>query len=182
VELGDLAVEGAGAAGRGAVRRPLAQEPGGEQVIEDHECGSGESRRVPARREGELQVLRSCGKGPLEGRGAERGHERVVLGDGTAVDQHERAVESAHEDSARGAELGTGAGEDPGAHRVARGDRNGDKVGRFDTVTKTDSYLTTPTPNSAPCDLNAEIPGRIIFGEFSGNRLAYFDIPLAPKE
>ena len=59
--------------------------------------------------------------------------------------------------------------------------RNGDKVGRFDTVTKEDSYLTTPTPNSAPCDLSAEEPGRIYFGEFTGNRLAYFDIPLTPE-
>jgi virginiamycin B lyase len=59
--------------------------------------------------------------------------------------------------------------------------RNGDKVGRFDTVTKTDSYLTTPTPNSAPCDLNAEMPGRIVFGEFTGNRLAYFEIPKTPE-
>jgi virginiamycin B lyase len=59
--------------------------------------------------------------------------------------------------------------------------RNGDKIGRFDTVTKTDSYLTTPTPNSAPCDLNADEAGRVYFGEFSGNRLAYFDIPKTPQ-
>jgi hypothetical protein len=30
------------------------------------------------------------------------------------------------------------------------------------------------------CDLNSEMPGRIIFGEFTGNRLAYFEIPLTP--
>lgn len=59
--------------------------------------------------------------------------------------------------------------------------RNGDKLGRFDTVTKVDDYLTTPTPNSAPCDLNSARPGIIAFGQFAGNRLAYVEIPLTPE-
>ncbi|MEQ3549735.1 hypothetical protein WIS52_04570 [Pseudonocardia nematodicida] len=87
-------------------------------------------------------------------------------------------------------ELGGGPDLDPGTLRfgsdgmiyfVSGMYRNGDRVGRFDPVTKTATYLRTPTPDSAPCDLTAEMPGRIVFGMFKANRLAYFDIPTSPQ-
>jgi virginiamycin B lyase len=53
----------------------------------------------------------------------------------------------------------------------------GNQVGQLNVNTGEYHELSTPTPFSSPCDLNNEIPGKIIFGEFTGNRIAYFDIP-----
>ena len=53
----------------------------------------------------------------------------------------------------------------------------GDQVGQLNVITGAYHYVTTPTPLSSPCDLNNALPGKIIFGEFTGNRVAYFNIP-----
>lgn len=87
-------------------------------------------------------------------------------------------------------ELNGGPNLDPGAMRFGSDGmiyfvtgmyRNNNKLGRFDPVTKKDSYLETPTAASAPCDLNSEKPGMIVFGQFTGNRLAYVEIPKTPQ-
>lgn len=47
----------------------------------------------------------------------------------------------------------------------------GNKIGEYDPKTKTLKEYETPTPLSAPCDLNNQVPGQIHFGEFTGNRV-----------
>ncbi|AIJ23282.1 hypothetical protein AMETH_3190 [Amycolatopsis methanolica 239] len=54
----------------------------------------------------------------------------------------------------------------------------GNQVGQFDPKTLEYNELRTPTPYSSPCDLNNTVPGKIFFAEFTGNRIAYFDIPV----
>jgi virginiamycin B lyase len=53
----------------------------------------------------------------------------------------------------------------------------GSRIGQLDVNTSEYNELSTPTPLSSPCDLNNTVPGKIYFGEFTGNRIAYFDIP-----
>jgi virginiamycin B lyase len=53
----------------------------------------------------------------------------------------------------------------------------GDQIGQLNPTTGAYHYVTTPTPLSSPCDLNNVLPGKIIFGEFTGNRIGWFDIP-----
>jgi virginiamycin B lyase len=53
----------------------------------------------------------------------------------------------------------------------------GNRIGQLDVETGAYHYLETPTPLSSPCDLNNALPGKIIFGEFTGNRIGYFSIP-----
>jgi virginiamycin B lyase len=47
----------------------------------------------------------------------------------------------------------------------------GNKVGQYNPRTNTLREFPTPTPLSAPCDLNNQHPGKIYFGEFTGNRV-----------
>ena len=53
----------------------------------------------------------------------------------------------------------------------------GGRIGQLDVNTSEFHEYNTPTPLSSPCDLNNTVPGRIYFGEFTGNRIGYFDIP-----
>ncbi|NKQ56736.1 hypothetical protein HFP15_28065 [Amycolatopsis sp. K13G38] len=54
----------------------------------------------------------------------------------------------------------------------------GNQVGQLDVNTSEYHELNTPTAYSSPCDLNNTVPGKIYFGEFTGNRIGYFDIPV----
>lgn len=47
----------------------------------------------------------------------------------------------------------------------------GNKIGQYDPRTRRLNEYATPTPVSAPCDLNNQNPGAIFFGEFTGNRV-----------
>lgn len=47
----------------------------------------------------------------------------------------------------------------------------GNKIGQYDPRTNQLEEFPTPTPFSAPCDLNNQNPGEIYFGEFTGNRV-----------
>lgn len=47
----------------------------------------------------------------------------------------------------------------------------GNKVGQYDPRTNKLVEYATPTPVSAPCDLNNQNDGAIYFGEFTGNRV-----------
>jgi hypothetical protein len=53
---------------------------------------------------------------------------------------------------------------------------NGNKVGQYDPRTNKLREFTTPTPLSAPCDLNNQQDGAIQFAELTGNRVARLDI------
>lgn len=54
----------------------------------------------------------------------------------------------------------------------------GGRIGQLDVTTSEFHEYDTPTPLSSPCDLNNTVPGKIYFGEFTGNRIGYFDIPI----
>lgn len=52
----------------------------------------------------------------------------------------------------------------------------GNKVGQYNPTTGKLREFETPTPFSAPCDLNNSQDGYIYFGEFTGNRVGRLNL------